>query len=157
MKNRTICIALLISIVISNTSAQNKEPFNRYRDHITRLCGVIDTSGKIIIKARYSTVNPFYRYDSLFKVQINRKSGIINLNDDFVIPPIYDYIGSYSNTDTIFRVTSGFPPDCKAKSWTFSIYYTQGLSGYVDINHDTIIPIKYPHITGMNIRCTEKE
>ena len=100
--------------------------FQSFYDSKTGLYGVTDSSGNIIIPAKYDWVrtNP----NATFRVAQKGSVGIIDLNDNAFVP-----FGKYSSID---EPNEGLMPAKLADRW-----------GYLDLNGGPVVAFAFTHVT----------
>jgi hypothetical protein len=94
------------------------------------LCGIIDSTGKIVVPILYDIIERIEQEDLTNKVILavkDKKVGWIDFNGNVKIPFIYDD-GKHEYTGNLFRVKKG-------TKW-----------GYIDINGNEIIPFIYDKV-----------
>lgn len=93
MSNRIVfvCIAALLSVI---ARAQNPEIYKEKRGE-NFIYGLKDSSGKIILPAKYDAIEPFS--EGLAQVKLNWKRGYINADGKEIVVPKYSETGDFVN------------------------------------------------------------
>ena len=101
--------------------------------------GLIDFSGKVIVKAKYEEISSFDYNEGLLLVKEKGKYGIININGAIVVKPKYDQILS----DGYYESASGY------KKSGYIVGKKDGDSykyGYINFKRKKVLDCKYEQI-----------
>lgn len=95
-------LVFTIFITFFHFSESHSQPYLRYFKN--GKVGYIDTTGKVVIKARFAQAGDFS--EGLAPVRLEGLYGFIDVNGNYVIPPKYDFANSFKEGFAIVYVDS---------------------------------------------------
>lgn len=87
-------------------------------------CGVVNSSGEIVIPAQYQSIEPFM--NDILMVQKHQLYGLIKLSGEIVVDTVYEHI--YEHKESLFAVVK------------------DGKVGFMDFSWKVVIPFEYESI-----------
>lgn len=95
-------LVFTIFITFFHFSESHSQPYLRYFEN--GKVGYIDTTGKVVIKARFAQAGDFS--EGLAPARLEGLYGFIDVNGNYVIPPKYDFANSFKEGFAIVYVDS---------------------------------------------------